>query len=527
MLHRRYFHELPAHRCLISCGSTYVKNNQSLDRDSQRAIDLYRSGDRSAAKIHCQRVLKRNAVHFNALQIMAMTLRAEEKFGAAVEYYKKAVKVTPFAALKNQMMVELAVCHQECNQGEIALDLLEQVINADMTNALALHRKGVILRTRGEEQAALECFKQVVTYPPEVSTGAEITRGKAHWYIMTSPTLKPLPGDIEQAETDLSWLKDEEEITNLRFALYNGYERLAQYKKAWHSLKLANQRVWSQVNFNPQVLNDSLNRVYRQIKQSGPTSAQLQNVYRPVFIAGLPRSGTTLLESVLLEHPSVSSRGESQQVAHIFHESIGEDFGLAAVESQQLKAFSTKLERALFKKASSTDVIIEKTPNNFLFAHLLIQAFAGVKIIHTVKEPLEACFSIYRQHFLKQQQQAYSYDLLSTVLYYRWHEKIIELLQQRFPDSVFNIDYNDMIDTGSTVWPGLFRFCGLEWNDAYLEFYRSKREVKSTSASQVRQGISNDYRSRATRYGSIINELKNLLSMELPELLRQKADTSE
>ncbi len=501
-----------------------MENSQPLDRDTQHAVDLYRSGERNTAKIHCQKILKRNSVNFNALQIMAMILRAEEKFEAAAEYYKKSAKAAPLISLKHQMMIDLAVCQQENDRIDVALDLLDQVLNADITNALALHRKGVILRSHGEEQAALECFKQVVAYPPEISTGADITRGKAHWYIMTSPGLKPLPDDIKQAEADVGWLKDETEVINLHFALYNGYERLGQYEKAWQSLQLANQRVWSQVNFNPLILNNSLERLYQQIRVLEPSSSRLNNTYTPVFIAGLPRSGTTLLESVLLEHPSVSSLGESQQVANNFHQCFGDDFELTAEAPQQLEVFAKKLERALFKKASDSKFIIEKTPNNFLYAHLLIQAFAGVKIIHTVKNPLEACFSIYRQHFLKQKQQAYSYHLASTVLYYRWHEKIINLLQQRFPASVLNVDYEKMIETDSALWPRLFAFCGLEWDDSYLKYHQSKRQVKTISASQVRQGISTSYRCRAAGYGDIINELKHLLTLDIPELLNVMAD---
>ena len=500
-----------------------TESNTALDKNIQSAVDAYRAGDNATVKNYCHKHLKRKPGDFNALQIMAMTLRAEEKYNAAIEYYKKAEKAAPMVSLKHQMKVDLAVCYQENNLPNLALELLGQVLTADMTNALALHRKGSILRAHGDEQAALECFKQVVMYPREICSGAEITRGKAHWHILTTPSLKPTAVDIAQAEADLNWLEDPEELANLRFALYNGYERLGLYQQAWDMLKQANQHVWSRVNFDLLPLNDSLERACRQIFELEPGRTCLDNRYTPVFIAGLPRSGSTLLESVLLEHPRVSSRGESQLVAAAYQAVIGKDFVTSAPQAGQLAAIAKKLERELFKQAAESDVVIDKTPNNFLFSHLLIQIFHGVKIINTVKDPLEACFSLYRQHFLKQQQQAYTYDLVSTVLYYRWHEKITDTLGRRFPESVLNIDYRHMTEPDSSIWPRLFEFCGLEWDKTFLQFQRSKRQVKTISAAQLRQGLSPEYRSRAAKYGVIIDELDELLTLDIDQLVSMSA----
>ena len=489
-----------------------MENVAGLDRETEKAVEAYRAGDKSRAKACCRKLLKRDAKNFNALQIMAMALRSEAHFEVAIEFYRKAMQAAPLIALKNQMCVDLATCYQEIDESDKALKLLDELLLNDLTNTRALHRKGAILRSRGEEQAALECFRLIVDYPPELTSGAEITRGKAHWYLLSSPIWRPTLDDIHRAEADLRWLEDSEEIANIHFARYNGYERLGLYAEAWQALKQANQQIWQNVRFDLKALSESLEQVYQQLNVAEVIEAQLKNKYTPVFIAGLPRSGTTLLESVLLEHPTVLTRGESTRVASVFEEIIGDETQLLHLDQARKMRFAKKLESTLFRKAPTAEVMIEKTPNNFIYASLLIQAFSGVKILHTIKQPVEACLSIYRQHFLRQGQQAYSYNLISTVLYYRWHEKIIDLLQQRFPQSVLNIRYDDMVDENIQVWPRIFEFCGLQWNDAYLEFHQSRREVKTISASQIRQGLSTRYLARAERYGDVIVDWINYLS---------------
>ncbi|MCP4431752.1 MAG: hypothetical protein GY806_12295 [Gammaproteobacteria bacterium] len=496
-----------------------MENSTGLDRDTEKAVEAYRAGDKSRAKACCRKLLKRDAENFNALQIMAMALRSEEHFEVAIDFYCKAMRAAPLISLKHQMCVDLATCYQEIDESDKALKLLDELLSNDLTNTIALHRKGVILRSRGEEQAALECFRQIIDYPPEVSSGADITRGKAHWYLLSSPILQPTREDISRAEADLLWLENAEEIAHIHFACYNGYERLTLYAEAWQALKQANEQVWENVRFDLSALSASLDQVYQYIEAAEIKTAELDNSYTPVFIAGLPRSGTTLLESVLLEHPAVLTRGESTLVAKVFEEIIGDETQLQNLGQAHIRHFAKKLESSLFKKAPRAEVMIEKTPNNFIYAALLIASFSKVKIIHTIKQPIEACLSIYRQHFLRQSQQAYSYDLVSTVLYYRWHARITDLLQQRFPQSVLNIQYDDMVSESSPVWPQIFEFCGLKWADSYLEFYQSRREVKTISASQVRQGVTNDYQSRAQHYGHVVDELKDLLKLDIPQLL--------
>ncbi|MFT5740506.1 MAG: tetratricopeptide (TPR) repeat protein [Planctomycetota bacterium] len=487
------------------------------ERQTEAAVAAYKAGDKKQAKACCRKILRRDNANFNALQIMAMALRAEEHFEAAVDYYLKAARVAPLDSLVSQMQIDAAGCLEQLGQLGKALTLLDPLLADDLTNTAALHRKAVILRSRGEELEALQYFKQIVTYPPALCSGAELTRGKAHWHILTAPGLKPTLPDIEAAVADLDWIEDIQERENLFFAIYNGYERVQQYALAWEYLNKANALVWKRVAFDLLPLHRSLDRLYQQIEAMPSSIVEPEHCdCRPVFVAGLPRSGSTLLESVLLEHPGVTSKGESSFVGEQYRkwfEPQLKDDDLAG------ELFSRGIEKYLGIGQTKSQVVIDKTPNNFNFAVALLQGFPQMRMLIPMKTPLEACLSLYRQHFLKNAEHGYSYNLAATVLYYRWHEKICSRLQRRFPTRFLIVDYCELTDAKSGLWAELFDFCGLQWDPVFLNYFQSKRRVSTTSAAQVRQAVSTTYRDRAERYGSVIDELSRLLEMSFDELL--------
>lgn len=492
------------------------------ERQTEAAIAAYKAGDKKQAKACCQKILRRDNVNFNALQIMAMALRAEGHYEAAFDYYQKAAQVAPLASLVSQMQIDAAGCLEQLGKLDKALTILDRLLEGDLTNTIALHRKAVILRSRGEELEALQYFKQIVTYPPALCSGAELTRGKAHWHILTAPELKPTRPDIEAAIADLDWVEDQQERENLFFAIYNGYERIQQYDLAWEFLNKANALVWKRVAFDLLPLHLSLDRLYQQIETMPSPSVDPGDCNsRPLFIAGLPRSGSTLLESVLLEHPGVTSKGESSYVGEQYRKWFEPQL---KDDDTANRLFSRGIENHLDIGKTESRVVIDKTPNNFNFAVALLQSFPQMRMLIPMKTPLESCLSLYRQHFLKSSEHAYSYNLTATVLYYRWHEKICSRLQQRFPAQFLNVDYRELTDASSGSWAELFDFCGLQWDPAFLNYFHSKRRVATISAAQVRQAVSTAYRDRAERYGAVIDELSRLLEMSIDELLDNFAE---
>jgi len=495
-----------------------------LEKQVKQALEALQQGQPSKTRQICHKLLKKNPKDFNALQLQALALRREDKCDAAVDYFRRAAAVAPDTVLRHSMLIQQARCLEQLGKPGAALEILDALLEENMTHAGALYSKAQILRYRGEEQDALACFKQVVFYPPEIAGAAELERAGAHWSILTSPKLKPLPEDVELARRDLEWIEDADARSLLLFAIYNGEERLQRYHDAWRDLKAANHLVWRQVAHPLDRFRQAGASVLTEIENNPVGEAIIDNPLPLAFICGLPRSGTTLVESVLLEHPGVATLGESVQVSEVFNrvypeQSVLDDRG--CYDQRRLHQFARQLNKRLFAgRDGSGSLLLEKTPNNFYAINQLLQVFRNSRFVVTVKSPREACFSLFRQNFEFKEQIAYSHNLAATVLQYRVQQQIVDALVARYPERVRWLRYEEMVQDGDRVWPELFDFLGLQWNPDFLGFHQSGRTVKTISAAQVREGISDKYLSRTERYGPVLRELDALLEYRIEELAR-------
>ena len=499
-----------------------MSSDVALDKRVKQALEALQQGQPSRTRQICHRLLKENPKDFNALQLQAMALRREGKQQAAVPYFERAAGVAPTPALRHSMMMQQARCLEEAGQAGESLELLDCLLQENMAFLPALYAKGQLLRYRGEEQKALECFKQVVFHPPAMAGEAELERAGAHWYILTSPRLKPLAEDIEMAIRDLDWIEDVDARSLLLFAIYNGQERRGEHERAWTNLKAANELIWEQVAFPLNRLKTVRDSVLLEIENNPVREPMIDNPVRLGFICGLPRSGTTLVESVLMEHPEVETLGESVIVSDVFKRFYPDDRVLddsGHYDRGTLQQFARQLDKRLFANVvSAPALLLEKTPNNFYAINQLLQVFSNIRFVVTVKSPREACFSLFRQNFEKKHLIAYSYDLAATVLQYRVQEQIVNRLAALYPGQVRWLHYEELVQEGDRIWPELFDFLGLEWDPAFLGFQGSGRTVRTISASQVREGINDKYLSRTERYGPILHELDALLERSVEEL---------
>ncbi len=499
-----------------------MSGDVALDKRVKQALEALQQGQPSRTRQICHRLLEKNPKDFNALQLQAMALRREGKHEAAANYFGRAAQAAPNADLRQSMRVQQARCEDRVGRQDEALRLLDRVLEENIAHAEALYSKALILRYRGEERAALECFKQVVFYPPAVTGVDELERAGAHWHILTSPKLEPQDEDIDQARQDLQWIQGGDARAQLLFAIYSGEERRGRYSSAWRDLKAANRQVWRQVAFPLRTLQSAGEAVLTEIELNPPGKALVDNKLPLAFICGLPRSGTTLVESVLLEHPGVATLGESVAVSQVFNRVYPEQSVLESdgrYDPRRLQQFARQLDKRLFAgREDARALLLEKTPNNFYAINQLLHVFANSRFVVTVKSPREACFSLFRQNFEFKEQIAYSYNLAATVLQYRVQERIVNELAARYPDRVRWLRYEDMIREGERLWPEIFDFLGLEWNPDFLEFHGSGRTVRTISAAQVREGISAKYLSRTDRYGPVLRELDALLEYSIEEL---------
>ena len=237
----------------------------------------------------------------------------------------------------------------------------------------------------------------------------------------------------------------------------------------------------------------------------------------PVFIVGMPRSGTTLVEQILASHSAVDGAGELPFVMQLAWQVFKKDSGSLVVPDRdflqtELRTLSkTYLQKILGKnkKCSENSRVVNKMPHNFEYLWLISVIFPQATIIHCKRDPYDTCLSCYFSNF--RQPHPYKNHLSTLGDFYRQYQRLMTHWKSVLPVSVFDVSYEELIHNQKSVSRALIEFCGLKWEPECLEFFRNTRHIKTPSALQVRKSL---YSSSIGKWNNYEKFLKPLGSLE-------------
>jgi len=310
----------------------------------------------------------------------------------------------------------------------------------------------------------------------------------------------------------------------IHFALGKMYDDLKQYDVAFEHYQQGNDNIHKIVNYNRAHEEDQVNRLINLFTREffdrhagdGDPSAQ------PVFIVGMPRSGTTLTEQVLSSHPNVFGAGELDSMESIVRAlpSVLSDSRpypelLEGVTSSVIQKIAAVYLKELNLRFPGNYLrITEKLPHDFLRIGLIALLFPNAKIIHVARGPMDNCLSLYFQKFAKNKWHAYAYDLGDLGHQYLLYQKLMTHWHEVLPGRIFDLQYEDLIADPETWSRKLIKFVGLEWDDACLAPHKSERMVKTASHWQVRQPIYKTSVQRWKHYEKHLGPLKEALGYQ-------------
>ena len=234
----------------------------------------------------------------------------------------------------------------------------------------------------------------------------------------------------------------------------------------------------------------------------------------PVFICGMPRSGTTLCEQILSSHSQVTGAGEldfltevtSTRLIQPTNEQI-KKFEIFLKSKNSLKSARNKyLEKLARRDKKNSLYICDKMPHNFLFIGLIKLILPESKIIYCKRDPMDNCFSLYSHKFIDVSHQ-YSYNQKMLVEYYKLHQDIMEFWLKNYADDIFVLDNEELVNNQETISKKLIDFCDLIWEEQCLEFHKNKRQVRTASIEQVRKPINNKSIGAWKKYESYLSEM--------------------
>ncbi len=422
-----------------------------------------------------------------ALLDLGQLRREQDRFAEALECFDRVIALEPG---QPQAHYQRAATLARASFTEESIEAYRHLLAIRPAHLGALLGLGHVLNAVGDYDGAVASYTACLNEAPD--------SGETYWSLANLKTYRF--DDAKLAEMEKRAAGQGENLqseVNFLFAIAKAWEDRGDYARAFDFYQRGNARQRARVHYDPvqtEVMNDRLVEVYstellESLRDAGNPDAA------PIFILGLPRSGSTLLEQVLASHSLVEGTAELPYVGRLAtslnrNRSGGVNYPEAIRElaPANLAALGTQyLEYARMHRRSGAPRFIDKMPNNFPNVGLIALMLPNAKIIDARRHPLDACLSCWRQLFAKG--QAFTYDLTEIGEYYLQYQRMMDNWAHVLPGRVLTVQYEEVVSDFEAQVRRLLEFCGLPWEDACLRFWESERPVRTPSAEQVRQPI--------------------------------------
>lgn len=442
-------------------------------------------------------------------------LRDLEHSQAAVIAQRNAARLAPNDV---DTLVDLAWALHADDQGIEALATFQRAVEIDPGDHFARYGKAKQHETLGDLAAARLEMLQVLEIDGEDANACSTLVD-----VVEDPIeLDELLGRIEDLIAGGG--QDPKNSTTLHFALAIGRRRQQRYDDAFAHFAAGNAIRHKSFPADRATVGGIVDKTIEGFQPDvfEHLEAAASETDVPVFIVGMPRSGSTLVEQILSSHPDVSSAGEFSKLGHIV-ELLSSTRGgklcypqdIGRFEAQPLKELGANYLAALFhRSAEGSRRVTDKRLTNFYQVGLLSVLFPNAKIIHCRRDPMDTCLSCYFQNFADDIPLAYTNDLENLGYFYRQYERLTAHWRAVLPGRMFELDYEELISNQEDMSRRLIDHVGLAWDDACLEFHTSKRSVRTASVSQVRQPIYKSSVAAWKKYERHLDPLKRALGID-------------
>ncbi len=422
----------------------------------------------------------------DALELEPETPRFYIKLSTALDNAgrpEEAIEVLEKAVEKNPEMPEAyhlkGVTHLSSNETDKALEALNKALEIKPDFPEAIATKSELFQSLGKMEEAAGLAREALEINNKIP-GLYLTLSKVKKFTKDDPDLKIM----EELASDMDKY-GKTQIPPLCYGLFKAYEDIENYDESFKFLKKGAEIKRSTVYYKSEnqgsffeITKQSITKEYiDEFKGKGCDSDT------PIFIVGMPRSGTTLTEQIISSHPDIFGAGELYALARTEKE-IG---ALNLDSAKQWGQNYIDITRAISEESKTARKITDKMPGNYARIGQIAAALPNAKIIHCRRNPIDTCFSCYKQIFARG--HYWSYDLEEMATHYEQYNNLMEHWRKEIPDRFLEIDYEDTINDFENQARKLIDYVGMDWNDACLAPHKSKRSVLTASKGQVRKPI--------------------------------------
>ena len=467
--------------------------------------------------------------------------------------YREAIpwllRSLPLAEESPQIYIELARCYVQTNQLLRAREYFHKFPNSNLEPGLA-EEIAEVNYLSGETQSALEMIDAIVKRFPNKSARLQLLRADIHLntgkIAQASETLETLLRDIQSdlypsasnLAARIGWkekdaliadmerslkcrLHEPEDELKLRFGLGQLYEAEGDFSRASTHISLANEIKAATRNYVSGALESTVDELEALgVKMpDGPALEDQDLAVSPVFVLGMPRSGTSLLAQILHAHQHIHNAGELgyfSQISRELKESFGltEEYpaGISELDAKRLQRIRKPYESILLQHASEATHVVDKFPENFLHIALIRRLFPNASIVHLRRDPRDVALSIYFQNFAKANE--YAWRLKDIAHYYVQYERAMRVWANERSSRIIEIEYAAIVDDMAGITRRLLDTLKLAWDPNCLKFYAAQSDVRTASHWQVRQPVYKHAVHRWRNYPELTEEFCNELRVQ-------------
>lgn len=493
----------------------------------------------------CRAFLKRNPRHVEAMRLLAIvgmklhvyddaefvlesSLEFEPDYTPArLEYVRVLHKRQKFAKALEQAKVlraaqpdnpvfkeAFASASMAAGDTDTALSTYDDLIAQDPRNVNANLLKGHALKTIGRQEEAIAAYRNAYSIRPDF--------GDAYWSLANLKTYRFTADELQRMrETASSAVTSVVDRIHIAFALGKAFEDLGEFSQSFHNFALGNQLKKDEVRYSSDrtqrefdsqmtVCNDGL---FESRKGKGCPAAD------PIFIVGLPRAGSTLIEQILSSHSQVDGTMELPNILAIAHRLNGRRLLsensrypaiLPSLSAEWLGRLGAKYiqDTRLFRKGAP--FFVDKMPNNFRHIGLINLILPNAKFIDARRDPMDCCFSGFTQLFAEG--QYFTYSLEDIGRYYTGYVELMNHWDRMLPGKILRVQYEDVVNDLETQVSRILDHCGLPFETECLRFFETRRAVRTASSEQVRRPIYPDSVGRWRNFEAHLGPLKAALA---------------
>ena len=479
------------------------KDNKNVDALRLLGLLAFKNNNHDIAEKLLIRAIQLDPYFHLLWDNLAKVFRVQNKLEESKKAFENLIKLDP---KNNEAFVALGTIYNKLAQYKDGINSYKKALKLNDNNARVYLSMGHALKTLGNRKECEDSYLKAIKLFP--------LSGEGYWSLANLKTYTFNENQIQAMKSAIKEDMHEQEKIQMMFALGKAYESKKDFKE---SFKFYNDGNWMQrktVEYNAEENSKSIDLTIDFFKQnkeklnfdSGISSKD------PIFILGLPRAGSTLLEQILSSHSMIEGTEELHNIMTIgrrirtTNDSKNYLNNLLDLNKENISSYGNMYIDETRWARKDNNFFIDKMPNNFPHIGLIKMILPNAKIIDARRNPLDGCFSCFKQYFAKGQH--FTYDLDDVARYYKDYLKIMKFWNNYFPDDIHTVCYENVINNPEQEVRLMLKYLGLDFEKSCMDFHKSSRPVKTASSEQVRQPI---YKSGMNYWENYEDDLSTLV----------------